>query len=163
MNIGRANLTIFTTLDLTSGSWQMPLHPDDAHKTVFTIPGKGQFEWITSPMGLLGCQASFQRMMEKFMRGIPNVIVYIDDLLIHSKNHEEHLDYLEQVLKRLEENHMKLNIEKYFFSNTKVSYLGFVLTLEGIKPGKDKLKAIKAAQPPTDIKAVRSLGFAIFY
>ncbi len=49
-------------------------------------------------------------MMEKFMRGIPNIIVYIDDLLIHSKNHEDHLVYLEKVLQRLEENHMKLNI-----------------------------------------------------
>jgi len=56
-DIGLANSTIFTTLDLTSGFWQMPLHP------AFTIPGKGQFEWITSSMGLLGCPASFQRMM----------------------------------------------------------------------------------------------------
>ncbi len=77
----------------------MPLHPDDAHKTAFTIPGRGQFEWITSPMGLLGCPASFQRMMEKFMRGIPNVIVYIDDLLIHSKNHEDHLVSLKRRLR----------------------------------------------------------------
>jgi len=53
----------------------MPLHPDDAQKTANTIPGKGQYEWITSPMGLLRYPASFQRMMEKFMRGIPNVIV----------------------------------------------------------------------------------------
>ncbi len=83
------------------------------------------------------------------------MIVYIDDLLIYSKNHEEHLVYLEKVLQRLEENHMKLNIEKCFFGNTD-SYLGFVLTPEGIKPGRDKLKAIKAAQPPTDMKAVRS-------
>ncbi len=140
----------------------MPLHPDDAHKTAFTIPGKGQFKWITSPMGLLGYPASFQRMMEKFIRGIPNVIVYIEDLLIHSKNHEDHLVYLEQVLQRLQENHMKLNIEKCFFGNTEVSFLGFVLM--GIKPGRDMLRAIKAAQPPTDMKAVRSfIGLCNFF
>jgi len=90
--------------------------------------------------------------------------VYIDDLLIHSKNHEDHLKYLEKVLQRLQENHMKLNTEKCFFGNTEVSYLGFVLTPEGIKPGRDKLKAIKAAQPPTDMKAVRSfIGLGYFF
>ena len=163
-DIGRANSTIFSTLDLTSGFWQMPLHPDDAHKTAFTIPGRGQYEWVTSPMGLLGCPASFQRMMEKFMKNIPNVLVYIDDLLLHSKTHTEHLKTLEQVLKRLNENHMKLNIEKCFFGNTEVSYLGFVLTPEGIAPGKDKLKAIRNAKPPTDIKGVRSfVGLCNFF
>ncbi len=51
---------------------------------------------------------------------------------------------------------MKLNIEKCFLGSSEVSYLGFVLMPEGIKPVRDKLKAIKAAQPPTDMKAVRS-------
>jgi len=60
-NIGGANSTIFSTLDLTSGFWQRLLHPNNAHKTAFTIPGEGQFEWITSPMGLLGFPASFHR------------------------------------------------------------------------------------------------------
>ena len=77
------------------------------------------------------------------MRNISNVIVYIDDLLVHTKTHEEHLKILEQVLERLHSHNLKINLDKCFFGNKEVSYLGFTLTPAGIKPGKNKLKAIK--------------------
>jgi hypothetical protein len=59
-DIGRANSTIFSTLDLTSGFWQMQSDEKSQPLTAFTIPGQGQYQWITSKMGLLGCLASFQ-------------------------------------------------------------------------------------------------------
>ena len=89
--IGRANSTIFSTLNLTSGLWQMQLDEKSQPLTAFTIPGQGQYQWIISPLGLLGCQASFQHLMEGVFRNISNVIVYIDDLLVHTQTHEDHL------------------------------------------------------------------------
>jgi hypothetical protein len=95
--------------------------------------------------------------MEGIMRNISNVIIYIDDLLVHTKTREEHLKVLEQVLERLHSHNKKINLDKFFFGNKEVSYLGFTLTPEGIKPDKNKLKAIKSAKPPTDVKTIRTL------
>ncbi len=62
--IGRSGSTLFTTIDLTADFWQMILHLRARPYTAFTLPGMGQFQWVTSPMGLLGCPANFQRLME---------------------------------------------------------------------------------------------------
>jgi hypothetical protein len=85
--------------------------------------------------------------MEGVLRNISNVIVYIDNLLVHTNTHEDHVKVLEQVLQRLHSHNLKINLDKCFFGNKEVSYLGFTLTPEGIKPGKNKLKAIKDAKP----------------
>jgi hypothetical protein len=102
--------------------------------------------------------------MEGILRNISNVIVYIDDLLIQTTTHEDHVKVLEHVLQHLHSHNLKINLEKCFFGNKEVSYLGFTLTPEGIKPGKNKLKAIKDAKPPTDVKTIRSfVGLCNFF
>jgi hypothetical protein len=68
------------------------------------------------------------------------------------------------VLDRLKQNHLKINLEKCIFGNKEVSYLGFSLMPEGIKPGKNQLKAIETARAPTDAKSIRSfVGLCIFF
>jgi hypothetical protein len=62
--------------------------------------------------------------MEAVLRNIKNVLVYIDDLLIHTATHEQHLQVLEQVFERLHSNHLKINLDKCVFGNQEVSYLG---------------------------------------
>ncbi len=162
--IGRSGSTIFSTIDLTAGFWQMILHPRACPYTAFTVPGMGQFQWVTSPMGLLGCPASFQRLMETVVHKIANVIVYIDDLLVHSASHDEHLETLNKVLRRLVSHNIKINLQKCVFGSKEVSYLGFCLTEEGIKPGIDKLKAVKNAPPPSNVhKICQFLGLCIFF
>jgi hypothetical protein len=64
-DIGRAEFTIFTNLDITSGFWLMPLHANSVPNTAFTLSGLGQYEWFMLPMGLIGCPNSFKWLVEK--------------------------------------------------------------------------------------------------
>jgi hypothetical protein len=105
--IGRAGSTIFSTMDLTSGFWQLPLEQKSRPLTAFTCPGKGQFCYNVLSMGLKGGPGSFQRMMELTMSGLANVIVYIDDLLAHTATHKDHLQTLQLIFNRLRNNNIK--------------------------------------------------------
>ncbi len=79
----------------------MALDPTSRPYTVFMVPGMGQFEWKVVSMGLASAPSAFQRLVVLVVKGINNVVVYIDDLIIHSKTHEEHLARLDEVVTRL--------------------------------------------------------------
>ncbi len=115
--IGRSGSTIFSTIDLTAGFWQMIQHPRARPYTAFTVPAMGHFQWVTSPMGLLGCPASFQGLMETVVNNIENIIVYIDDLLVHSASHEEHIVTLSKILQCLVTHNIKINLQKCVFDS----------------------------------------------
>ena len=72
----------------------MILQPEAHQYTAFTVFGKGQFQWVTTPMGFLGAPARFQMLMEKVVEDIHNTQVYIDDLLCHSAEQPEHRNLL---------------------------------------------------------------------
>ena len=163
-DIGKSGSTIFTTIDLTSGFWQMALDAESRKYTAFTIPSVGQFEWRVVSMGIASAPGGYQRLVELVMKGLDQVLVYIDDIIVHSASHEEHLQRLDQVLERLSRHNLKANLAKCSFGASETTYLGFRLTKDGIVPGSDKLKAVKEAQPPTTVRQVRQfLGLCNFF
>jgi len=102
--------------------------------------------------------------MEAVVHDIENVIVYIDDLLLHSPTHEDHLKVLDQVLARLVQHNIKLNIAKCEFGSRNVAYLGFRLNEDGVRPGVDKLKAVARTSPPDSVHEIRQfLGLCNFF
>jgi hypothetical protein len=162
--IGRAGSSIFSTIDLTSGFWQMMLNPECRKYATFMIPGVSQYEWNALSMGLLGAPGSFQQLMEIVIHNLSNILAYIANLLVHNKNHGQHLEILDELFTRLRKHGMKINLPKSFFGATEISYLQFKLTPDGIKLEADKLKAVAAAKPPNDIIEVRVfLGLCYFF
>ena len=85
------------------------------------------------------------------MKGLVNVIIFIDDLLLHSKTHEEHRQQLSALFKGLRNNNLKVNLKKCKFGADKVSYVGYRQTPEVILPGSGKLKAVRDSETPKTV------------
>ena len=93
-----AGATIFSTLDLQSGYWQLPVRQEDQEKTAFCPgPGMGLYQFRQMPFGLTGAPSSFQHLMDSVFHGLPFVTTYIDDVLIHSSSEKQHKEHLQTV------------------------------------------------------------------
>ena len=162
--IGRSGSKLFSCLDLTNGFWQLKLSDASRPFTAFTIPGKGQFQWKVTPQGLMGAPASFSRLMDLIMSDAENIITYIDDVLVHSRDHASHIRHLAVALNRIRLAHLRLNPKKCIFAATSVQYLGHTITANGVMPGKDKTAAIRDIMPPATPKQLKSfLGLANYF
>jgi hypothetical protein len=105
---------MFSTINLTSGFWQMLL-PSKSHQYIaFTISSMGQFQWVTMPMGLLGHPGSFQCLVETVIAGLANIIMYINNLLLYSSTHGEHAQQLDILLQRIISHNIKISPKNVF-------------------------------------------------
>jgi hypothetical protein len=116
-------------------------------------------------MGIAGSPDIFQSKMMALMESLEYVRAYIDDLLCISRGSlEDHLEKLEEVLKRLCKVGLKVNTEKSTICALEIEYLGYILTRDGIKPQSNKVQAILAIQPPKNVKQLRHfLGMVQYY
>ena len=163
--VGLNGSVVFSAVDLTSGFWQQNLEEESRQYTAFTVPGKQtRFQWTVTPMGLQGAPASFARMMDYIVRGISSVITYVDDLLIHSKTHDEQRVTLEAVFLRFRKYNLKANMGKTEIAASELEYLGYHLSGKGVAPGQVKMKAMRAYPEPDSIKKIREfLGMANYF
>ena len=135
-----AGMQWFSALDLRSGYWQVNLDEDAREKTAFTT-GAGLWQYTVMPFGLCNAPATFERLMEQVLLGLPQstALVYLDDVLVPGRNFQEHLTNLREVFQRLREAHLKLSPEKCELLQREVRYLRHIVSIEGIATDPPKI------------------------
>lgn len=154
----------FSTIDLKSGYWQLPLAEEDQKKTAFTANGR-LYEFTCLPFGVANGPSNFMRFMHTVLKGLPRCMVYLDDVILHSRSKEEHLEDLHRVLEqRLQSCNLKISMKKCQFFKHEVKFLEFLVSGNGIRSNPENTKVIKTWPVPTGTKALmRFLGFCVFY
>ena len=155
----------FTTLDLASGYWQVPVDQASQEKTAF-ITHSGLYEFRKMPFGLVNAPATFQRLMQVVLSGLTQKVchVYLDDVLVFGRTFEEHLQNLCSVLDRIRSAGLRLKPKKCCIGRMSVEYLGHVVSADGVRTDPKKLVAVRQFPTPTDVKALPSfLGLASYY
>lgn len=153
-------------LDLRSGFYQLPLHPDDCCKTAFWWR-KRLFQFTRMPFGLRNATAAFQRVVDQELRraGLTGCAkVFVDDILIHSDTFEDHVRHVEAVLQCLQRCRLRAHPRKSTFGCERVEYLGHLVTTDGLEPLAAKVAAMAQLPAPSGVPQLRAvLGLLNYY
>lgn len=155
----------FSSIDLRSGYWQVPMAESSKDKTAFATPD-GLFEYNVMPFGLCNAPATFERMMDNVLRGLKWKVClrYLDDVVVFSQTFEEHLRRLDNILSALSKAGLQLNTKKCRFASRSIRVLGHIVSKEGIQPDPDKIRAVSHFPHPQSVKDVRSfLGLCSYF
>ncbi|CAI7877544.1 unnamed protein product [Closterium sp. NIES-54] len=135
------------------------------HKTAFRTR-YGSYEYLVMPFGLCNAPATFQAEMNHILRNLLDecVVVYLDDILIYSKNMKEHVEHLRKVFEILRKNKFYVKLSKSEFALKKVQFLGHMVSAEGVHVDPRKIEAVKKWKVPENMKELQQfLGFTNYY
>ncbi|XP_076301534.1 uncharacterized protein LOC143219409 [Lasioglossum baleicum] len=156
----------FTTLDLKDGFFHVKMDEASVKFTSFVTPF-GQYEYTRMPFGLKGAPLKFQRYVTEIFKELINegeISVYLDDFLIATETIEHHMEVLGKVFKLLTANLLNLRLDKCRFLQTKLDYLGYTVTNEGIRPTEQGLEAVKKFPLPRNVREVQGfLGLCSYF
>lgn len=155
----------FSTLDLKSGYWQVELAEEDKEKSAFST-GLGLWQFKVMPFGLCNAPATFERLMECVLAGVPPSVamVYLDDIIVHARTFDELLQRLRVVFEKLRQAGLKLSPKKCALFQRRVKYLGHVLSGDGVAVDSEKVNSVLSWPTPQNTKEVRSfLGLCSYY
>ena len=155
--------TIFSKLDCHKGYHQIPVAKQDQQNTAVITP-VGLYEYTRMPFGMRNCGNTFQRFMDQVTRGLNFCFAYVDDVLVASSSFEEHKTHMHELMRRFAHYGVVLNKDKCVFGVSEITFLGHLVTQEGIKPLPQKVEVIENFLPPTNLKQLRRfLGMVNYY
>ena len=161
VELGDANF--FTKIDLAKGYWQIPVRPEDRHKTAFSTH-MGLFQFTRMPFGLLSAPAVFERMMRQLHLEQIGALNFFDDILVHSVQFDKHLQQVDEVLTKLKQSGLTAKPSKVEVGFKSLEFLGHVVGEGIIRPEESKVQKIMQVPIPQTRKQVRSLlGLTGFY
>ena len=144
----------FSKLDMSDAYLQVEL--DDATKKLLVVnTHKGLFRYNRLSFGPAPASAIFQKLLDNLVSGIPYVAAYLDDVIVTGRTMEERLQNIKQVLSALNEYGMKLRLDKCKFFRQQVTYLGHVISADGLRPPEERVDGIVKI-PPENVKQMES-------
>ena len=150
---------------IASGYWQVAMDASTKEKAAF-VTSSGLYEWNVMPFRPCNAPSTFARLMELVLKGLhwKICLIYLDDVIVMVPTFEEELERLKQVFERLAHAGLKLKPKKCFLFRKRVSYLGHVVTEEGITADPGKVEQIRTWPVPESSMEVKSfLGLASYY